>query len=204
MKLGVIVEGHGEVEAAPILLRRVLTELLNRHDVEILRPDRRKRGQLAKQEEFTRAIEAMARRVGETGAVLVILDADADATCVLGPQLLSWAQDARPDRSIGIVVARREWESWYVAGVASLRGSRMLEPTAFHEGDPELMSSPKGWLAQRMARGYTETLDQPAFAARLDLQQARTTYSFDKLVRELARVTNGIPAGAAGDDVAGN
>jgi hypothetical protein len=44
----------------------------------------------------------------------------------------------------------------------------------------------KGWMRERMASGtYSEILDQPAFTARIDLQQAfDNSRSFRKLCKE--------------------
>ncbi len=189
MKLGIIVEGHGEVSAAPVLVRRIITELIDPNLwVDILKPDRKKRNLLVKEEEFERALEAMARRVGSDGGVLVILDADDDAPCLLGPKLLGWARSKRPDRRHGVVVAQREWEGWYLEAVESLRGKRGLLDDVERPPNPESLRDAKGWFDARMAEGYAETLDQAAFAAELDLSAARRSDSFDKLVRDVAQL----------------
>jgi hypothetical protein len=46
------------------------------------------------------------------------------------------------------------------------------------------------WLTAHMAggRSYVETLDQPALAARFDLDLARRADSFDKYFREIIRL----------------
>jgi predicted GTPase len=48
--------------------------------------------------------------------------------------------------------------------------------------DPESIRGAKEWLTRHMERGrsYSETLDQPSFAARFDLQAARALPSFSK------------------------
>ncbi len=188
MRLGVIVEGHGEVEAAPVLLRRVANYIEPGFWLDILPPDRKKRDQLVREGDFKRAIEAMARRVGEDGRILVVLDADDDASCSRGPLLVGWAAEQRPDRLVAVVLAEREWEGWYLAALESLRGCRGLDESAEAPGQPERIRNAKGWLADRMLNGYSETLDQPAFASVVDIAKARSTDSFDKLVRDMARL----------------
>ena len=44
-----------------------------------------------------------------------------------------------------------------------------------------------GWLSNNMPTGltYRETIDQAAFASRIDLEQARQCPSFDKFMREV-------------------
>jgi hypothetical protein len=41
-------------------------------------------------------------------------------------------------------------------------------------------------------RSYTETLDQAALTASLDLQQARTAPSFDKFFRDIVAAIGGL------------
>ncbi|WP_225409077.1 DUF4276 family protein [Stigmatella hybrida] len=185
MKLGLIVEGHGEVQAAPLLVRRVLNELAPELHPAFLRPHRVARGQLVKEAELQRAIEFMARKVGEGGRILVLLDADDDLPCEMGPRLLDWARKRRSDRAISVVVATREYEAWFLAAAESLRGYRGLPADLVAPPAPETVRDAKGWLDKKMPDGYQETIDQPAFTSRFDLVAARRMDSFDKLVREV-------------------
>ncbi|MHC4698736.1 MAG: hypothetical protein ACYTFA_18560 [Planctomycetota bacterium] len=89
-----IVEGHGEVGAVRILLSRIWTELLGGEYVDVTRPIRRPRSKLVKKEELGRAVElallnlASARVSNDPAMVLILLDADRDPACVLGPEIL--------------------------------------------------------------------------------------------------------------------
>lgn len=188
MRVGLLVEGHGEVAAAPVLLRRMLTDpaLL---PLEIPPPLRVPKGKMMKQDELQRAVELMCRKTDPDGALLLLLDADTDCPAELGPRLLSWARDARSDREISVVVAKHEFEAWFVASAHSLRGQRGLPGDLDPPVDPEALRSPKRWLAERMPHGYSETLDQPALAAVFDIAVARRVPSFDKLVRDLHRLS---------------
>ncbi len=188
MKVGLIVEGHGEEPSVPILLRRVLHELGQPLHPNILPPSRVSRGKLVKQEEFQRALELMARKVGNEGRILVLLDADDDLPCVLGPRLLEWARKSRPDRDTSVVVAKPEYESWFLAAAASLRGKRGLPADLEPPPSPEAVRDAKGWLNHRMPDGYSETLDQPALTSIFDLSAARRSDSFDKFFREVGRL----------------
>ncbi|MCY1040667.1 DUF4276 family protein [Corallococcus sp. bb12-1] len=185
MKLGLIVEGHGEVSAAPILVRRLARLLAPTAHLEVLLPHRIPRGQLVKEDDLRRAIELTARKVGGDGRILVLLDADKDLPCVLGPQLLGLARKHRPDRAISVVVAQCEYEAWFLAAAESLRGQRGLPsdlraPTGF-----ERIRDAKGWLRERMPQGYSETIDQAALTSVFDLEAARRADSFDKLFRDM-------------------
>jgi hypothetical protein len=186
MNLGLIVEGHGEVSSAPILIRRVAeTAGL---PCTVRAPLRVPRSTLTKPGELERAVTLLGNKVGDGGAVLVLVDGDDDLACTVGPALLRRAIAARPDRNVGVVLAVREYEAWFLAAAASLRGRRGLPADLASPPDPEAMRDAKGWLSQRMPRGYSPTTDQPALTAVFDLELARSSPSFGKLVREVLRL----------------
>ncbi|MBS2011487.1 MAG: DUF4276 family protein [Deltaproteobacteria bacterium] len=188
MNLGLVVEGHGEVEAVPILVRRIAAWAGFEEPIVIPAPLRVHRSSIVKEGELERAVELTARKVGEGGPILIVLDADDDASCELAPALLERAKRARSDRGIGVVIAVHEFEAWFLAAAESLRGARSLPSDLTAPVEPEGIKSPKAWLDARMVDGYSETLEQPKLAARFDIDTARTAYSFDKLVREVCRL----------------
>lgn len=188
MKVGLIVEGHADVYALPLLLRRLIQLLDPQLQVSVLDPLRLPRGQMVKDGELRRAVELMARKVGPEGRILIVLDADDDLPCQLGPRLLTMARTHRPDRDISVVVATREYESWFLSAAESLRGHRGLPLDLEVPSHPEGIKGAKEWLGHRMADGYTETIDQPALTMLFDLVAARRSDSFDKLVREVGRL----------------
>jgi len=186
MNLGLLVEGHGESYAAPILVRRVAEALGVACVVRSVL--RQPRSTIIKPGELERAVTLLGNKVGDGGAVLVLIDADDDPECTLGPALLGRAMTARPDRRVGVVLAVREYEAWFLAAAESLRGRRGLPADLEPPLTPEAFRDAKGWLGDRMLRGYSPTADQPALTDLFDLEQARRSPSFDKLVRELTRL----------------
>lgn len=192
MILALVVEGHGEVEAVPVLLRRMISWMAPGVAIEIPRPYRVKRQQIVKEGELEKVVRFMGAKAGGGGGVLVVLDADDDCAATLGPALLRRAQVAFPGGNMGLVLAEREFESWFLAGATSLRGHRSLPYDLAAPVDPERIRGAKEWLADKMPFGYSETLDQSAFAAVVDLGMARRALSFDKLVRDLSRLL-GVP-----------
>ncbi len=188
MNIGAVVEGHGEVAAVPILIRRVVACLDPSLVVNVAHPLRVSRGKLVKEPEIKRAVELVARKTEPAGPILVLLDADEDAACTLGPRLLQWAVEARSNRRVAVVLAVREYESWLVATAPSLAGHGGLPPVLESVEEPEQVGNPKAWLDERIPDGYAETLAQPALTAAMDVQMARKADSFDKLVREVARL----------------
>jgi hypothetical protein len=188
LKLVCIVEGHGEVDAVPILVRRLAQTMQPGLALQIEQPLRVPRNRLTKPRELERAVELAGRRVGPDGAVLLILDSDDECPASLAPSLLTRAREARSDLAIGVVLAKREFEAWFLAAADSLRGKRGLDASLTAPDDPESIRGAKEWLTARMApdRRYVETLDQAALAATFDLELARRAPSFDKLYRQVA------------------
>ena len=187
-----IVEGHGEVEAVPELLRRIGGALDPPVFPNVLSPLRVPRSTLLRQGELERRVKLAANKVGEDGRILIIIDADDDCPAILGPKLLQRAQGARPDRQISVVLAKSEFESWFLAGASGLAGRRGLAPELTPPSDPEATRDAKGWLKARMEnRTHKETRDQAAMASKFDMAEARQpgtphySDSFDKLWREL-------------------
>jgi hypothetical protein len=181
-----IVEGHGEVEALPILLRRILAEADPGRTANIYRPIRRPRDVLLRSGELEKAIELAARKVNRTGAILIVLDSEGEPPCQLGPQLLGRARSAA-DLPVRLVLAHCEWEAWYLAAAASLAGHRGLNSPLAPPHNPEAIRGAKEWLRRNMSssRTYSETIDQPAYASKFDLKAARNAPSFAKLCRDI-------------------
>ena len=188
--IGCIVEGHGEVEAVPILIRRVAESFYPELLIDTLRPIRVSRNQIVKAGELERAVELAARKISGQGAIFILLDSDDDCPAQLGPELLRRALQARSDLPIAVVLAKHEFESWFLAAAESLRGHRGLKSDLQSPYNPEGIRGAKGWLRQRLESGetYREILDQPALTARFDLDQARHADSFDKCYRDIARL----------------
>ena len=67
-----------------------------------------------------------AQRVGSGEAFSFFLDGNGDCPARLGPALLERARVARRDRGIEAVIARCEYEAWFVASIECIAGSRTL------------------------------------------------------------------------------
>lgn len=188
MRIVCVVEGHGEVEAAPELLRRIIGALSPETIVECPRPIRVARNKIIKAGELERVARFAASGTSPDDLILVLLDADADCPAGLGPSLLVRAQTACPDRCIRVVLARREFEAWFLAAAESLSGRRGLKLDLSAPDDPESIRDAKAWLSAHRQDGhsYRETVDQTALAAGFDLDRARArSPSFAKLWRDV-------------------
>jgi hypothetical protein len=195
LRIAPIVEGHGEVAAIRILLERVWRELLGGDYLDVLRPIRWPRSKLVQDRELRRAVQLAWSKLhtggvaGDPLMVLVLLDANTDPPCDLGPELLGYATEARSDADVACVLAKVEYETWFVAAAPSLGEFLNLPPEQRIPDKPEESGSGKGWI-ERYFKGvkYSETVDQPRMTAKMDLALCRArSPSFDKLCRELEK-----------------
>ena len=185
-----IVEGHGDARALPILLRR-LANADSIYDLRVLAPFRIPKGQITNTDELEKAIEFGARKLRQedrNSGILVLLDADEDCPAQLAPRLLQRIAIARADVVSRVVVAKCEYEAWFLAAAHSLRGRRGVRDDATPPDDVESIRDAKGYLERHLmipdAR-YSESIDQPAFTAVFDINEARTAPSFEKLIRDV-------------------
>ena len=189
VKIGCIVEGHSEVAAVPILIRRIAADL--HHELQIItHPVRLPRTKVEQVDSLEKAIKLAARKIGRPGALLIILDSDDACPAQLGPELLQQAVKIRSDLPIAVVLAKCEFEAWFLAAAESLRGLRGLKNEIQAPSNPEGIRDAKGWLSSQMEgdRTYDEVNDQPALTARFDFKQARQASSFDKCHRDIVRL----------------
>lgn len=129
-------EGKGEVEAVPILLRRIGQRQRPDLVLDLPRPIRVPRDRVVKPGELERAIQLAALRAGQEGCILVLLDAETDCPRELAPQLLARAGKARPDRDTRVVLAKTEYESWFLAAAHSIAGRRGIDSTITAPREP--------------------------------------------------------------------
>jgi hypothetical protein len=177
-----IVEGHGELHAVRALITRVAAELLDGW-VEVAQPFRLDSGKMRRPEELERAVRVQAARVGALkGGVLVLRDGD-DADCPV-----SLAAELRPPPGlvavgVEVVIARYEYEAWFLAAAESLRGHPDVRDDATAPADPEARRDAKGALEAMMRESYKETRHQVAFSALMDLRAAHDrSRSFRRMV----------------------
>lgn len=193
MTIQPIVEGHGEVRALPVLLRRILHEM-EVWEVGVGPPIRYSRGQLV-QEPFLKMVVEVAGRRKDCGAVLVLMDSDGECPAQLGLRLYQWA--AATSVPCEVVLAHREYEAWFLAAVESLRGHGGIREDAEPYPDPENPRGAKAKIAERMRGGrtYLAKANQAALSAKFSLSDAyRRSRSFRKfttavgsLVRAMGR-----------------
>ena len=113
VRIGCIVEGHGEVKAVPTLIQRVASDLYPELQVITPPPIRIPRNKAVRTDELERGVELAAQTIKGQGAILILLDSDDDCPAQLGPVLLRRALQTRSDLPIAVVLAKHEFEAWF-------------------------------------------------------------------------------------------
>jgi len=186
MKIYPIVEGHGEVAAAPLLLRRLLAAA-QCHRIGIGHPIRRTQSQLRSKEGIQAGVR-LALLQPECAAVVILFDGEDDCPKELAASVRAWAREAAAGKPCDVVIACREYETWFLAALESLRGQYGIPKNAAAPVSPESKRDAKGALEEFMPpdRAYSETGDQPAMSAIFDMGLAhRRNRSFRKLVKTI-------------------
>jgi len=190
VQIACLVEGDGEVEAVPVLIRRIVLASDPLVTPEVARPFRHPSGSIRKVDGLERALNAVAE-LHRDHAILVLIDSDDDCPHDLGPQLAARAKEARKDLHIAVVLAHREYESWFIAAAESLAGKRRLDLSLAAPDNYEQIRDAKGWLSERIVGPgrCSPTQDQAALTMSMDLQLVRNrSRSFHKLWKELERI----------------
>ena len=186
MNIQPIVEGHGEVDAVPVLLRR-LRDLAQVYPLEVNSPIRRHYSDFFDEQQVRKAMRIALKQ--DCDAILLMVDGDGDHDCprVQAPKILGWAQAEAAGKPCAVVMAYREFEAWFLASIESLRGKRGIRADAESHPDPEEPRGAKAQLEERMkaGRSYSETADQPAISAEFDM---KPTYEKCRSFRHLVKV----------------
>lgn len=182
-----IVEGHGDVKAMPALLYK-LFKYLNLAGIQVATPIRKRRGKLILPNELEKALELAVKRRKNVAAALVLIDADKDCPGQLGPELLSRAKRA-VHVPVAVVLAKREFEAWFLGCLESFRGFKGIPVNAVAPDNPEEVGG-KGTLERIMGDiEYIPSIHQVEFVHKIEIGDLelcrRRCPSFDKLVRDV-------------------
>jgi hypothetical protein len=207
-KIQPIVEGPGDVQSVPILLRRILGEALGNQQWQVLRPINTEGcGNMTRPGGIERFVLRAQKEPG-CNAVTVIIDRDAVEKLPNGqrlpnncsPTFARWfsqrIQATVPRIPVVVIVAHTEYEAWFLASIETIAGRRNnglpgLSRNTHYDGDPENHPDPKAWINARLSRGYrySETRDQENLTKFIDLQIVhRRSRSFRRLIHAVEEI----------------
>jgi len=188
-KIVPIVEGDGELEAVPILLRRILFEHIQNFDWQVSRPKKAHslpvlRKKLA---EYIR----YAQIEPECAGILILLDLDdgcpEEEACNLAIEI----RNLSPSYPVAVVMAHREYEAWFLASLETLAGEYDLPAGLTYEGNVEDLRGVKEWISRHMPAGkiYKETIHQPSMSRQIDLHNSSgRSRSFNRLLSAVEQI----------------
>ena len=185
-----VVEGDGDVSALPGLLSRILLEMYNRPDVVVAQGKAmvvKANGRQNLENKLERFLQH-AQNKPQCDAILVLLDTDVDCPVELARSLLQRCKQLGLPIPVEIVCAHREYESWFLASMDTIKGRRGISDTAALSHGAEDVQNPKQWLTDQMPRGqaYKETTHQAALTQHMDIDMAHNnSRSFRRLCHAL-------------------
>ena len=190
--LQLLVEGEGDIQAAPILLRRLLHEQHGRYDWQVDSKHTMKVWGLAKlRNRLSDFIEHLRNKQACHGA-MILLDLEDQLPCEEAPALAAEIAALQPlPFPVVVVFACREFESWFLASMGSIaNGSAHFPNGLTYPNDPEAKRGAKEELDKRMPPlvKYKEVLHQAEFTKLLSFEEARRAPSFRRLERALGEL----------------
>ena len=192
-----VVEGHGEVEAVPGLIRRILGDRLCRYDISLLKPKRAngKSNLLSKFEQF------LEYSIGENpDAILVLVDSDDECPAEEARGLADRASALNLGVPVAVVYAKSEYETWFISSLSEgtgegIRAMLNIASSVNAPEDVEGIRGAKEWLKRRMPRdqGYKETSDQKNLTHRIEMDMTyRRSRSFRRLCHAVEELVEAI------------
>ncbi len=178
-KIVPIVEGDGEVDAVPILLRKLLDEM-GRWEVQVARPKNAHGcGNLTKPGGVEKFVQ-LAWAEADCAAVLILMDAEKNCAKELATSFSRRVQAMGAYRPVVTVIAKCEYEVWFLASLETIAGTDLqgrpgLPASLQCPNDIEAIVGVKQWLSRQFPaeRAYKETLDQAPMTHLLDIVLAR-------------------------------
>ncbi len=180
-----VVEGYSEIEAVPILIRRI-SDSLGIYNVGVATPFRVKRNKVVKAGELEKAVEVAIRSRKNVGGILLLLDSDDDCPVTLYEDLKQRISSST-NLPCSVVFAVKEFECWFLGAKESLRGVCDIKQTANTIANCEAIRGAKGRLSANMdSSNYLAVIHQPSLSAQFDFDLAkRNSPSFNKFHKEV-------------------
>jgi hypothetical protein len=172
-----IVEGDGEKEAVPLLLRRIVHEKFQRWGAQFKPYNAHGRGNIVNQANFMRIFER-ALLEPNLEAVFIVVDSEGDCPKDLARKLSQWVRQRNPRVPVAIVVAHRCYEAWLLAGHCWSSQPETIAP-----------GTAKKRVGEKMGQPYKEKIDQPRLTAQMAIGRVfRRCRSFRRFVHAVGQL----------------
>ena len=171
-----IVEGPGERQAVPLLLRRFFQHVMERNDLTVAQPivangngnmDR-------KLEKFLGYA-----RIQKADGVIIVRDADDNCPHEIASNMADEVRRVNLGIPVVIVCPKPEFEAWFIGSLVgscgdSIRDYLGLAPNTTVPSNVEMLRDAKGWISRRMPEGkiYKPTRHQAKLSARICVSEA--------------------------------
>jgi hypothetical protein len=196
-KISLIVEGHGEENALPNLINRLLRDHFKRDDIFTNDPKnaagRNKLTMLGGFEKFINACLSLDKQVD---GILILFDSDNDCPITLAKDFYMRVKRMNIAVPIALVCVKYEYEAWFLANVEILVQNGLLKAGASYPLDKiEEKRGVKEWLNTNMPEGkrYKETIDQRQMTRYINFEQTRPySRSFRRLEHAIAELLHAI------------
>ena len=189
-KIVPIVEGPGDIEAVPVLLRRILYDIYHADDWQIAHP--LKANNFTTLRQRANSFIKYAHRTTDCGAVLVLLDLDdgcpKDEALFLAQVIRNEYHYSIP---VAVVLAHCEYEAWFLASIDTIAGNCDLPNELTYSEPVENRRGVKEWLTVQMPPGiaYKETYHQVRMTQFIDLTLAQSrSRSFQRLCHAVSQL----------------
>ena len=192
-----IVEGHGEIDAVPVLLRRICYELGCCTSAKIAHPMRIPRSRMVQEKEIRRYARIASLLPG-CDLILLVMDADDDCAKEISDLIRPWIRAESLCAHFEIIVIPREYECWIIAALESLQGVRGIGGNAASPQHPEQVKDAKGYITRQMEGSgrYQPTTDQAALSQLVDLYAIRRRCpSFCRLISKIESLSQSVMEG---------
>lgn len=193
-----IVEGDGDREAVPLLIRKIL--MAGEYwGWDVGRPKQARNLTLLQQK--LDSFLGYALKEPDCGGILILLDLDDGCPAVMAQKLANQTQQLALPKPVTIALAHREYESWFLASAPALSGHYDLPPDLQVPAHVEQVRGAKEWLTRQMPKNtvYKETVHQAKLTTRLDLALAsHHSRSFRRLVHAIEQLVTAADGGERG------
>ena len=191
-RLLLIVEGEGDVYAAPVLLRRVLNQYFERYDFEIVTHRRHDLSHLRANDwaNFKRYLEAAH---AENCPIIWMLDCDDGCALEWLKQIYKLVALMKLRQPLAFVFWVREYEVIFIYDLEAIKVKLNIQEIHDVPEKPEAKRGVKEWICDQLPRGfsYRETIDQEAITAVVDLGKIfAKSGDFEHLVKVVSWMIN--------------